>query len=116
MDDNEIYLKLSEKIDKLCDKLDTKFDNIDTKLQNHEVRIVVLEQKSPEDMKKDWKADIITLLVKAVVIGAVSIASLVGASGILANIFGNGGQNEPARNGKNALLGARPAPIVSQVR
>lgn len=49
MDENEIYLKLSEKIDKLCDKLDTKFDNIDTKLQNHEVRIVVLEQKSPEE-------------------------------------------------------------------
>lgn len=75
MDENEIYLKLSEKIDKLCDKLDTKFDNIDTKLQNHEVRIVVLEQKSPEDSKKDWRADIITLLVKAVVIGPVSIAS-----------------------------------------
>lgn len=115
MDDNEIYLKLSEKIDKLCDKLDTKFDNIDTKLQNHEVRIVVLEQKSPEDMKKDWKADIITLLVKAIVIGAVSIASLVGASGLLANIFG-GVKNDTTGNGKNALLGARPAPIVCQVR
>ena len=115
MDDNEIYLKLSEKIDKLCDKLDTKFDNIDTKLQNHEVRIVVLEQKFPEDMKKDWKADIITLLVKAIVIGAVSIASLVGASGLLANIFG-GGKNDTTGNGKNALLGARPAPIVCQVR
>jgi hypothetical protein len=115
MDDNEIYLKLSEKIDKLCDKLDTKFDNIDTKLQNHEVRIVVLEQRAPDE-KKDWKADIITLLVKAVVIGAVSIASLVGASGILANIFGGGAKNDTTGNGKNALLGARPAPIVCQVR
>ena len=114
MDDNEIYLKLSEKIDKLCDKLDTKFDNIDTKLQNHEVRIVVLEQRSPDE-KKDWKADIITLLVKAVVIGAVSIASLVGASGLLANIFG-GGKNDTTGNGKNALLGAHPAPIVCKVR
>lgn len=114
MDDNEIYLKLSEKIDKLCDKLDTKFDNIDTKLQNHEVRIVVLEQRSPDE-KKDWKADIITLLVKAVVIGAVSIASLVGASGILANIFG-GVKNDTTGNGKNAILGAHPAPIVCKVR
>lgn len=32
MDDNEIYLKLSEKIDKLCDKLDTKFDQVEGKL------------------------------------------------------------------------------------
>ena len=116
MDENEIYLKLSEKIDKLCDKLDTKFDNIDTKLQNHEVRIVVLEQRAPDESKKDWKADIITLLVKAIVIGAVSIASLVGASGILANIFGGGVKNDTTGNGKNALLGARPAPIVCQMR
>lgn len=115
MEDNEIYLKLSEKIDKLCDKLDTKFDNIDTKLQNHEVRIVVLEQKSPEDMKKDWKADIITLLVKAVVIGAVAIASLVGASGILANIFG-GTTNETGKGGGHAFLGKNPAPVVCRLR
>lgn len=116
MDDNEIYLKLSEKIDKLCDKLDTKFDNIDTKLQNHEVRIVVLEQKSPEDMKKDWKADIITLLVKAIVIGAVSIGSLVGAGGLLANIFGGGQGNAASGRGQDALLGTNPAPVVRQVR
>ena len=116
MDDNEIYLKLSEKIDKLCDKLDTKFDNIDTKLQNHEVRIVVLEQKSPDE-KKDWKADIITLLVKAVVIGAVSIASLVGASGILANIFGGGTTaNETGKCRGNAYLGENPAPVVCRLR
>jgi hypothetical protein len=86
-------LKLSEKIDKLIDKLDTKFDALDHKIQNHEVRIVVLEQKSPED-KKDWKADIIQLLVKAVVIGAVSIASLVGAGGLLNTILGQGQKNE----------------------
>ena len=43
MNENEMYVKLSEKIDKLIDKLDTKFDALDGKLQNHEVRIVVLE-------------------------------------------------------------------------
>lgn len=85
MEDNEIYLKLSDKIDKLIDKLDAKFDVIDHKLQNHEVRIVVLEQKAPEG-KKDWKSDIIMLLVKAVVIGGVSIASLAGAGGLLTKI------------------------------
>lgn len=85
MNENEMYLKLSDKIDKLIDKLDTKFDVLDHKLQNHEVRIVVLEQKTPEG-KKDWKSDIIMLLVKAVVISGVAIASLAGAGGILAKI------------------------------
>ena len=86
MNENEMYLKLSEKIDKLIDKLDTKFDALDGKLQNHEVRIVVLEQKTPDE-KKDWRGEIIGLLVKAVVIGSVSIASLAGAGGILSKIF-----------------------------
>lgn len=88
MNENEIYLKLSDKIDKLIDKLDNKFDNIDGKLQNHEVRIVVLEQKTPEETKKDWKSEIIMLLVKAVVIGGVSIASLAGAGGVLSKMAG----------------------------
>lgn len=86
MNENEMYLKLSDKIDKLIDKLDTKFDVLDHKLQNHEVRIVVLEQKAPEEAKKDWKSEIIMLLVKAVVIGGVAIASLAGAGGILTKI------------------------------
>lgn len=85
--ENETYLKLSEKIDKLIDKLDRKFDGIDRKLQNHEVRIVVLEQRSPDE-KKDWKTDLIMLLIRAVVIGGVSIASLVGAGGLLSKFMG----------------------------
>ena len=89
MNENEIYLKLSDKIDKLIDKLDSKFDIIDSKLQNHEVRIVVLEQKSPDE-KKDWKSDIIMLLLRAVVVGGVSIASLVGAGGLLSKVMGAG--------------------------
>ena len=84
---DEMYVKLSEKIDRLIDKLDSKFDIIDQKLQNHEVRIVVLEQKSPDE-KKDWKSDIIMLWVKAVVVGGVAIASLVGAGGLLSRIMG----------------------------
>lgn len=88
MNENEIYLKLSDKIDKLIDKLDSKFDAFDQKLHNHEVRIVVLEQKTPEEAKKDWKSEIIMLLVKAVVIGGVSIASLAGAGGVLSKMAG----------------------------
>ena len=86
MNENEMYLKLSDKIDKLIDKLDTKFDVFESKLQNHEVRIVVLEQNTPEQ-KKEWKNEIIMLLVKAVLIGGVSIASLAGAGGIMQKIF-----------------------------
>ena len=88
MDENEMYVKLSDKIDKLIDKLDTKFDVLDHKLQNHEVRIVVLEQKTPEETKKDWKSEIIMLLVKAVVVGGVSIASLAGAGGLITKLLG----------------------------
>ena len=89
MQENEWYIKLSDKIDKLIERLDTKFVTFDQKLQNHEVRIVVLEQKSPDE-KKDWKTDIIMLLVRAVVIGGVSIASLVGAGGLLSKVMGQG--------------------------
>lgn len=48
----------------------------------------MLEVHDKTDEKKDWKSDIITLLVKAVVIGGVAIASLAGAGGILSKIFG----------------------------
>ena len=82
-----MYLKLSDKIDKLIDKLDTKFLQFDQKLQNHETRLVVLEVHDKTDEKKDWKSDIIILLVKAVLIGGVTIASLAGAGGILSKIF-----------------------------
>ena len=49
---------------------------------------MVLEQKTPEESKKDWKSEIIMLLVKVVVIGGVAIASLAGAGGILTKITG----------------------------
>lgn len=86
MNEHEMYLKLSDKIDKLIDKLDSKFEQFDHKLQNHEVRIVVLEQRPTED-KGDFRTQIIALLVKAVVIGSVAIASLAGAGGIVKNIM-----------------------------
>ena len=51
------------------------------------MRIVVLETHDKSD-KSDWKGQIIGLLVKAVVVGSVAIATLAGAGGILAKIFG----------------------------
>lgn len=87
MTEEERYEKLNDKLDRILEKIDGKLQGVDERLQNHEVRIVVLEQK-PDDVRKDWKSDIIILLVKAVLIGAVSIASLAGAGGILQKIFG----------------------------
>ena len=89
MTEDERYEKLNDKLDKILDKLTNKLEGVTKSLQNHEVRIVVLETKSPDE-KKDWRADIIQLLVKAVVIGGVSIASLVGAGGLLSKVMGQG--------------------------
>ena len=82
-----MYMKLTEKLDKFIDKLDTKFLQFDQKLQHHETRLVVLEVHDKTDEKKDWKSDIIILLVKAVLIGGVAIASLAGAGGVISKIF-----------------------------
>lgn len=87
MNENEIYLKLTDKIDKLCDKLDVKFDNIDGKLQNHETRLVVLEVHDKKE-SVDWKTSILMLLAKSIMISAIAIASLAGAGSIVSKMFG----------------------------
>lgn len=87
MDENEMYLKISEKIDKLIDKLDNKFDLVEDKLQNHEVRIVVLEQKAPET-KVDFKTEIVNWLVKGLVISVVVIGTMAGAGSMIKGLFG----------------------------
>lgn len=87
MTEEERYEKLNDKLDKILDKLTNKLEGVSKSLQNHEVRIVVLETKSPAE-KRDWRTDVIQLLVKAVVIGGVGIASLAGAGGLLQKIIG----------------------------
>ena len=60
-------------------------------LSNHEMRITILESKKDDnESKKDdnWKTQLLMLLAKAVVVGAVAIGSLVGASGLIAKVFG----------------------------
>ena len=90
MTEEERYEKLNDKLDRILDKLESKFKGVDEKLSNHEVRIVVLETHDKADKadKSDWKSQIIGLLVKAVAVGAVAVASLAGAGGILAKIYG----------------------------
>ena len=87
MTEEERYEKLNDKLDRILDKLESKFQGVDEKLSNHEVRIVVLETHDKSD-KGDWKGQIIGLLVKSVVVCSVAIATLAGAGGILAKIFG----------------------------
>lgn len=87
MTEEERYDKLDQKLDKILDKLSEKLEDMGKTLQNHEVRIVVLETHDKSD-KNDWKSQIIGLLVKTVIVGSVTVASLAGAGGILAKIFG----------------------------
>ena len=86
MTEEERYEKLNDKLDKILEKLNDKLEDMSKSIQNHEVRIVVLEKKPQED-RRDWKGEVIGLLVKAVVVGSVAIASLAGAGGILQKIF-----------------------------
>ena len=87
MTEEERYERLEAKIDRILDKLESKFQGVDEKLSNHEVRIVVLETHDKAD-KGDWKNQLLMLLAKAAVIGAVSIGSLVGAGSLIGKIFG----------------------------
>lgn len=87
MTEDERYEKLNDKLDRILEKIDGKLDGMDKKLQNHEVRIVVLETKDPVKAE-DWRAQLLMLLGKAIVIGGVVIASLAGAGGLLKKIVG----------------------------
>ena len=70
-----IFVKISTQIGELNGFIKTALD----KLADHEQRLDELERGS----SGDWKTQLLMLLAKAVVIGGVSIAALVGAGGIL---------------------------------
>ena len=79
----DIWVKISQQIGELNGFIKTALD----KLADHEKRLDDLEKK--KDSKEDnWKTQLLLLLAKAAVIGSVSIASLVGAGGILSKILG----------------------------
>lgn len=90
MNDEKILDIIIEIKSKLS-SIDTKVDGIAQRLENHEHRIVTLEKCSTQsDKNKDWKNDLIGLLVKGVVASIFVIGSLAGAGSILAKMFGNG--------------------------
>lgn len=74
-----IFVKISTQIGELNGFIKTALD----KLADHEQRLDELERGSRED----WKTQLLMLLAKAVVIGGVSIAALVGAGGLLDKII-----------------------------
>lgn len=74
-----IFVKISTQIGELNGNIKTALD----KLADHEQRLDELERGS----SGDWKTQLLMLLAKAVVIGGVSIAALVGAGGLLDKII-----------------------------
>ena len=76
----EFFIKLNGELQ----ALNTNMRHVLDKLTNHEQRLTSLEQRKDEG----WKNQLLMLLAKAVVIGAVAIGSLSGASSIIAKIFG----------------------------
>ena len=74
-----IFVKISTQIGELNGFIKTALD----KLADHEQRLDELERGS----SGDWKNQLLMLLAKAVVIGGVSIAALVGAGGLLDKII-----------------------------
>lgn len=79
----DIWVKISQQIGELNGFIKTALD----KLADHEKRLDNLEKKK-DDKDDNWKTQLLLLLAKAAVIGGVSIASLVGAGGILSKICG----------------------------
>lgn len=83
MTEEERYEKLNDKLDKILDKLNSKLEDMSKSIQNHEVRIVVLERQTPATAAqpadaKDWKAEAISMLIKALIIGGTVVASAFG--------------------------------------
>lgn len=83
----EKLLELIIDIKSKLSSIDTKVDGINSRLDNHERRISTLEQGGSG--KKDWKNDLIGLLVKGVVASIFVIGSLAGAGSILSKQFGS---------------------------
>lgn len=86
----------AEKVDDLLFQINGKLSSIEAKLDTmgetllrHEARLTTLERDVIEARagKVGFKGEIVTLLVKALVISLAAIATLTGATGIISKIF-----------------------------
>jgi len=80
---NDTFTDIAIRITSELSALNANMKNVLDKLADHEQRLDELERGS----KEDWKTQLLMLLAKAVVIGGVSIAALVGAGGLLDKII-----------------------------
>ena len=80
----EIFLKISTELG----SLNANMRSVLEKLTQHETRITELEQAKEKNPKEEYRAEIIQLLVKAVIISICTVASLAGAGSLIGKIFG----------------------------
>lgn len=78
--DNELTIKVIEQLSKLNSNMETCLSTI----ADHETRLRKVETNGTSSLK----SDIVALLVKALTVSVVCIASLTGASAIVGKIFG----------------------------
>ena len=81
----EIVLKFTAAISELNANMKTTLE----KLTNHEARLSILENETKKaDSGSDFKEEMLKLLSKAVIISITTVASLVGAGGLIVKLFG----------------------------
>lgn len=85
MNDNQITALIIEIKSSLASIL-AKVENVQAVLNNHESRIQQIEHDSPK--KEDYKTELLKLLGKGILIALLTIGSLTGASGLIAQILG----------------------------
>jgi len=79
--------KLFIEISRNLGEINSKMSHLCETIAKHEMRLSELE-KEKHIGTQDWKSEIIHLLVKAIIIGAVGVTSLAGGGSILVKIFG----------------------------
>ena len=72
--------------------LNGNMNGVLTQLTNHNQRIQALEEKEREKPKSDFKDEIIKLLVKCLLIGATTVATLTGAGSLVSRVLPDNGQ------------------------
>ena len=80
----DLIIKLSTGIAELNANMRTALDA----LAKHESRLTMLESRGG-NANGDWKVQLLMLLAKAILIGAVSIGSLVGAGSLMKSVVGD---------------------------
>lgn len=79
----KLFIEISRNLGEMNSKLGSLCETI----AKHEVRLTELEREKRVSTT-DWRNGVIELLVKALIIGLVSVASLAGGGSILFKVFG----------------------------